>query len=373
MKLTFFSNFMNHHQLFLCNEFFRMKGVEFCFVATEKINEERLRLGYEDLNYNTPYVLREYENNEKVAMNLAINSDVVIFGSAPEKYLHYRMRYNKLTFRYSERIFKKSKKVLFHPMAWYTYYRNHIRYRNKELYLLCASAYAAEDYNFIGAYHGKCFKWGYFPELKKYQDINTLFNNKKSTNMKVFWCGRFLNWKHPETMILLAEKMKAYPIHFKMVGTGPLEEQLSNMIKEKELDNIEIMPSQSASDIRKLMELSDIYLFSSDEQEGWGAVLNEAMNSGCAVLASCEAGATNYLIKDGYNGIKYHYGDIPALTKKLMYLYNNPDEIKRLGYNAYRTIIECWNYQKAAENFMELVKSQNKDLKDAKGPCEKDG
>ena len=33
------------------------------------------------------------------------------------------------------------------------------------------------------------------------------------------------------------------------------------------------------------MEQADIYLFTSDRNEGWGAVANEAMNSACAMVA----------------------------------------------------------------------------------------
>ena len=47
------------------------------------------------------------------------------------------------------------------------------------------------------------------------------------------------------------------------------------------------------------MEKSHIHLFTSNHLEGWGAVVNEAMNSGCAVVANREAGAVPYLIEHG--------------------------------------------------------------------------
>ena len=34
------------------------------------------------------------------------------------------------------------------------------------------------------------------------------------------------------------------------------------------------------------MEKADIFLFTSDRREGWGAVANEAMNSACALVVS---------------------------------------------------------------------------------------
>ena len=54
------------------------------------------------------------------------------------------------------------------------------------------------------------------------------------------------------------------------------------------------------------MERADIYLATSDRQEGWGAVINEAMNSGCAVVADHMMGAVPYLISHEENGMIYN-------------------------------------------------------------------
>ena len=45
------------------------------------------------------------------------------------------------------------------------------------------------------------------------------------------------------------------------------------------------------------MEESEIYLVTSDRKEGWGAVVNEAMNSGCAVVADHMIGAAPWMIR----------------------------------------------------------------------------
>ena len=53
------------------------------------------------------------------------------------------------------------------------------------------------------------------------------------------------------------------------------------------------------------MKKHHIYCLTSDKNEGWGAVLNEAMSSGCCPVSSIEAGATPYLVKDGVNGFSF--------------------------------------------------------------------
>lgn len=116
-------------------------------------------------------------------------------------------------------------------------------------------------------------------------------------------------------------------------------------------------------------------MFTSDFGEGWGAVLNEAMNSGCAVIASHAAGATPYLVKNGENGLIYEFGNDEKLYEKLKYLLLNPKEQKRLGAAAYKTISEEWNAEIAAERFLNLTKSILNGEKNPyiykNGPCSK--
>lgn len=58
MTITFFSNFLNSHQLPLCEAIIERVGVEkFKFVATTKIAQDRADLGFVDMNEKYPFVL----------------------------------------------------------------------------------------------------------------------------------------------------------------------------------------------------------------------------------------------------------------------------------------------------------------------------
>ena len=166
MKIAFFSNYLNHHQLPFCLAMDRLTGGNFTFVATTPVPEVRLKLGYHDMNRQYPFVLTSYDSpeNEQKAERLAMECDVAITGSAPEKYTAARMRENKLTFRYSERIYKDGLLRSLTVRHLCAMLRAHLRYCKKPLYLLCASAYTAHDYGVLGAYRNKTFRWGYFPE-----------------------------------------------------------------------------------------------------------------------------------------------------------------------------------------------------------------
>ena len=46
--IVFISNFLNHHQVNICNEL--AKKDEFYFIASEPVAKEQLNLGYDDMN-----------------------------------------------------------------------------------------------------------------------------------------------------------------------------------------------------------------------------------------------------------------------------------------------------------------------------------
>lgn len=368
MKIAFISNYFNHHQKHLSEAFNSLTNKNYAFIATGQISEERKKLGYGE-NEIPEYVKTIYENTE-----FTQNADTIIFGSAPDKLLKKYIKDKKLIFRYSERILKHGKEPL-------KYLPRLLRYRmrnpmNSNLYLLCASAYTAADYGSFGLFKNRAYKWGYFPKTEIYEDVNELISNKNTTD--ILWSGRFLKWKHPDDALSAAEKLKkdGYNFHLKFIGAGEMEETLRLKISEYNLtDCVSILGSMSPQEVRKYMEETGIYLFTSDFEEGWGAVLNEAMNSGCAVISSHAAGAAPYLIQNNENGYVYRSGNIEELYQKVKYLLDNHEEQKRIGRNAYKTIINEWNSEIAAQRLINLSEHIFKGEKYPdlykSGPCSK--
>ena len=103
------------------------------------------------------------------------------------------------------------------------------------------------------------------------------------------------------------------------------------------------------------MKTSDIFLFTSNYQEGWGAILNEAMNAGCVCICSHAPGSVPFIINDKNNGLIYHCGNINELYKITTDLINSRDLMVTIGQNAYLSIINEWNYKTAAKKLLELA------------------
>ena len=103
------------------------------------------------------------------------------------------------------------------------------------------------------------------------------------------------------------------------------------------------------------MECADVFLFTSNYLEGWGAVLNESMNSACAVVAGSGIGAVPFLLKHNYNGLVYKTGRYQEFERLVSLLCTDKTLQKRLGTHAYeipkRRLTDCINSVK--DCFME--------------------
>lgn len=355
MKIVLISNYLNHHQLPLCLAFREILGSDFVFIANSKTPKFRIKLGYTELNEQYDFVLCAYESYQKVqaAMHLCDEADVVIIGSAPDMYVKRRIKQKKLTFYYSERIFKQKMRLIEWPARIIKYFWEYGRHRN--VYLLCASAYSAADYAKTFTFIGKAYKWGYFTELKRYSDIDKVIADK--TPKSLLWVARMIPLKHPEAALTTLKRLidDGYDVTLNFIGDGDMIPQIINYVSQNHLENnVNLLGTMPPEKVREKMVESEILLFTSDRQEGWGAVLNEAMNSACAVVSSHAAGAAPFLIKHGENGMIYREGDIDGLYKNVKYLLDNQQKRKNIEMNAYNTIAEQWNGQNAAERFIRL-------------------
>lgn len=350
-KFVFVSNYINHHQIPFCNAMYEKTEGAFVFIQTQPMEEERVRMGWQEQE-NLPYVRYYYEEPE-VCSRLIAAAPVVIFGGVDdESYIAERLQRGRPVLRYMERLYKEGQWKAISPRGLIKKYKDHTRYRRSPVYLLCAGAYVPSDFHLIHAYPGKMLKWGYFPETKHY-DRDRLMEEKQPGT--ILWAARFLDWKHPETALQCARhlKQKGYSFHMNIVGGGQMQPMVDRLMQEYGLsDVVSLLGYRTPGEVRKLMEQSDIYLATSDRREGWGAVLNEAMNSGCAVVADHMMGAAPFLIRQGENGFLYRDGRPEQLFEKVERLLEDRELCGRLGRAAMETIESLWNAETAAERLI---------------------
>lgn len=354
MKIVFASNFFNHHQKPLSEALHHQSGVDYHFIATEPISKERLDMGW-GKDKEPAYVKYSYASDEEreACQKLIDEADVVILGSAPYALLKTRLKKGGLTFRYTERIYKTGCPYYKLPRHFYLNFKNFIRFPH--FYLLCASAYTSADFAKTFTFLNKAYKWGYFTELKQYENIDNIIAAKKKNSL--LWVARFIKLKHPEVPLEIAKRLKkdGYQFELNMIGNGVLQDEIAQRINAEGLgDCVRLLGSMAPERVRAHMEQSEIFLFTSDKNEGWGAVMNESMNSACVPIASHAVGSVPFLVDDGKNGYIYRDGDIDDLYNKVKSLLEDKERRLEMAKKAYLTMLEEWNAEVAAQKLLKL-------------------
>ena len=355
MRITFITNYMTPHQRPFCEAMYALMKDDFHFIATTIMENERKDMGWSSDIKDLPYA-SFYDDDYDVSEGYVMECDALICGGTHSMYISKRLDAGKLTFRYYERLYKKGRMQAYLSGSFFKNKKEHCAVKNAPVYLLCAGAYVASDFNLIGAYKGKMLRYGYFPEFIK-KDPAQLMESRNNDVPEILWSGRQLDWKHPGAAVFVAEHLRerGIPFHMTIVGDGECRENIGLAVEEKHLEDcVTLKGFEKSADIRARMDSADIYLMTSDMQEGWGAVVNEAMNAGCAVIASHEAGSVPYLIEHGVNGLVYRSGNLQELSLYAAKLCNNKRLRRNLGMAAYETIRSEWNAETAAKRFVEL-------------------
>lgn len=366
MRLVFVSNYMNHHQMPLSQELQRLcraDGGSYLFMQTQPMEQERVDMGWGEMLKEADFV-HNYWEDEAGCQQLIDGADAVIFGGCDdESYIEGRLGAGKPVWRYCEPLYKTGRYKWISPRGLRKKYHDHTRYRKKRIYLLCAGAYVAGDFRLVGAYGGKRFRYGYFPAFRQ-QDLKSLMDRKDQASqgqLRLLWAARMIDWKHPETALQVAAGLQGQGIDFRldMIGDGVLFQEMRTQAKALGVERQVFFPGYcNPKQTRDYMEKAHIFLATSDRQEGWGAVVNEAMNSGCALIAGRGMGAAPYLIKHGENGYLYDHKRPQQAVELARRLAGDAALRQHLGCAAYETVRTLWNPQVAAQRLYACIAAE---------------
>lgn len=379
MKLVFFSNFFNHHQVYVSDELSALTDGNYTFVETTPMPESFRKSGYPD--YTTrPYVLQAWRNSErmKAALQLAVDADVALFDgyeALPFEIERYKRDTRLLSFEVNERWCKHGIINYLSPRFLKWYYHYITSFRKCNVYKLCCSAYLPNDMYNVGAFKDKCFKWAYFTMTKEF-DVRHLVHSRPKGRLQIMWCARFITWKHPELAIELAKELKAEGFSFDldMYGSGEMFEEIEKEVTLHQLQDVVHLNGNAPNDIiLEEMKKHSIFLITSDRNEGWGAVVNEALSNGCAVVADEHIGSVPFLVRHGVNGRIYKTTNLQSIKQNIIFYINNPQELEANCVEAYKTMMNMWSPSNAAKCLITLINNLKIGSQTfaSDGPCSK--
>jgi len=163
-------------------------------------------------------------------------------------------------------------------------------------------------------------------------NLKEMILNNNSKEKKILAVGRLNRQKGFDRLIKAFSHLDRKDWKLAIVGEGSERSNLEKLIYDLNLkDNIS-MPGRTKA-IEKWYKKSSIFVLSS-RIEGFPNVLCEAMAYGCACISfDCIAGP-NEIITDKIDGYLIKNGDINALSEKMDFLIDNPEERRRIGKEA---------------------------------------
>lgn len=380
MKLVIYSVVLNQHQAPVADALWDLTGHQFRFVELTQGGSNKG--GTTDYS-SRPYLLKDWESDQThdEAMRLACTAECCIFSGVQSlPFMKERLKLGLLSFDMSERWLKKGLANLFSPAISRMYLAYWIGgWRNKPLYKLCMSGFAAEDHARIGMHKNKCYKWGYFT---KSPHVEQCEQTTERNGINIMWCARFVDWKHPELPILMMNELRKSnehlflkeKIHLNMYGEGHMKQEMEELAHNLGLQEYITFHGNVNNDIiHEEMRKNNIFLFTSNKNEGWGAVANEAMSEGCLLIASNATGSAPYLIKDRTNGILFESEKLKSLVEKMEWTLSNPKKAETIAKEGIKSIRQLWSPTHAARALIQLIHDikSGKDTSLQEGPCSK--
>lgn len=351
MKYLFLTNQASYHQMHFARAMAAELGVDNFRIVFEKgTSAARAEMGWKD-DYTEPYIIRFAESDTAKAEchQWIADADVVIQGRFPIKHVRQRIYNGKLTFACQERLWKK-------PPTWYRkisrlphLYKNYYSVNKPNYHFLAIGAYAAKDLNDLGVFKGRSWKYGYFI------DCPSLQAKARGNGLHLLWCARFSEVKQPYRALEILQALNKAGLAAKltMIGDGELRPGVEQQVERMGLAHaVSLTGWQTQEQVFEFMDKADLFLMTSDQGEGWGLVVNEALSHGCGVVANRQLGAAQWLIKESKTGFLYDDDDLQGLIQKLV--SSGVEGLRKFGPEAHRAMHENWSATRAAQRTIAL-------------------
>ena len=143
--------------------------------------------------------------------------------------------------------------------------------------------------------------------------------------------GRLVKFKGQRFIIEAAARCRdEYPLfRWVIAGDGPEREDLEREINRLGLDGTLALLGQR-DDVEDILHAMDIFVNPSVIKEGLPLTLIEAASAGLPLVAT-DIGGNSEVVADGRNGFIVQPEKIEKIIERILYLYKNPQERRRMA------------------------------------------
>lgn len=170
-----------------------------------------------------------------------------------------------------------------------------------------------------------------------------------------------------QNMDMLMEVAKALEanedIQFVLVGNGAYLEQVKQIVKDRNVGNVTLLPFQPYEDISHVFSLGDVSLVISKPGVGANSVPSKTwsiMSASRPVLANFDENELKTIIEENHCGIFTKAGDKVAFTDAILKLYNDREMCKEMGKNGRKFVMDNLTKEVGTQKYVDVIKSFEK-------------
>jgi glycosyltransferase involved in cell wall biosynthesis len=147
-----------------------------------------------------------------------------------------------------------------------------------------------------------------------------------------------------EAYLSLCSEVGSEPVpYLVIVGDGEQRATLEKRVSESGVAGVRFCGFRNQSELPVFFSLATVFVLPSQD-EPWGLIVNEVMNSGCPVILSDDVGCQPDLVNDGVEGCVFPVGDVNALKDALRRVLESPETAKAMGQRGLKRI-SGWSYE----------------------------
>src|SRR3954451_5809181 len=142
-------------------------------------------------------------------------------------------------------------------------------------------------------------------------------------------------------------------VHLKIVGTGPMEQELREYIRNKGIQNIEMLGFKAGEEKWEILRNALCVVLPSEWYENFPVTALEGFMAARPVVAS-RIGGLPYIVEDGKSGLLFEPGNAEELAQHLRYLVGHPAEAESMGRRGRMLTETKYGPEEGYENLMRV-------------------
>ena len=309
----------NPHVLPLFEALARRPDIDFQGCVLEPQVPWRVALGWPELPDDGTYLLPwKSPDQRRRYVERARSADVVIWPGLKHprgiRLIRHRLRRGQLNVIWAERFIRRRDRSWLERWAMRV---TIMAVNDRRVHLMTMGDGAESDYRRYGATRWRAWRFGY--AVRPRMTLDHRLDPAPGGTLRLLFVGELCRRKAVDTLLMALGRAELASSDWALtiVGDGVERSALQAMAGGLGIaDRVRFLGVVPRDRVDGHFADSDILVLPS-RFDGWGAVINEGMEHGLAVVASDAVGAVPLLLDDGVNGFVFPAEDVDALSDRL--------------------------------------------------------